>query len=106
MALRSGIEPSELVEQLRGITCCPQWDDGKLVRSGPDAVALVLEKHTGSDNGENNLVTYALQPGLPLKSDTNGNGVIGKAACPDCDGFLVYQEGCEMCPSCGYSRCG
>ena len=106
LALRSGIEPSELVEQLRGITCCPQWDDGKLVRSGPDAVALVLEKHTGSNNEENNFVTYALQPGLPLKSDTNGNGVIGKSACPDCDGFLVYQEGCEMCPSCGYSRCG
>ena len=106
LALRSGIEPGELVEQLRGITCCPQWDDGKLVRSGPDAVALVLEKHTSNNNSEGNVVTYALQPGLPLKSDTNGNGVIGKSACPDCDGFLVYQEGCEMCPSCGYSRCG
>jgi ribonucleoside-diphosphate reductase alpha chain len=106
LALRSGIESSELIEQLRGITCCPQWDDGKLVRSGPDAVALVLEKHASRNHAEKSVAAYALQPGLQLRTESNGNGVIGKSACPDCDGFLVYQEGCDMCPSCGYSRCG
>ena len=106
LVLRSGIESSELIEQLRGITCCPQWDDGKLVRSGPDAVALVLEKHASRNHAEKSVAAYALQPGLQLRTESNGNGVIGKSACPDCDGFLVYQEGCDMCPSCGYSRCG
>ncbi|HAA95714.1 MAG TPA: ribonucleotide-diphosphate reductase subunit alpha, partial [Dehalococcoidia bacterium] len=47
LALRSGIEPNTVIEQLRGITCCPAWDEGTLVRSGPDAVALALERHTG-----------------------------------------------------------
>ena len=28
LALRSGIEKEQIVEQLRGITCCPAWDDG------------------------------------------------------------------------------
>ena len=39
LALRSGIDPSQIVEQLKGITCCPVWDSGVLVRSAADAVA-------------------------------------------------------------------
>ena len=45
LALRSGIDPQHIIEQLRGITCCPAWDSGTLVRSSPDAVALALERH-------------------------------------------------------------
>ena len=106
LALRSGIDCDELVDELRGITCCPQWDDGILVRSGPDAVALVLDRHSEDSDPDKKNPTYALQPGLLLKSEANGNGVIGKSRCPECEGFLVHQEGCEMCPSCGYNRCG
>lgn len=25
--------------------------------------------------------------------------------CPDCGSIMMYQEGCEKCSSCGYSRC-
>jgi hypothetical protein len=25
--------------------------------------------------------------------------------CPDCAGPLVYGEGCNICPVCGYSGC-
>jgi ribonucleoside-diphosphate reductase alpha chain len=25
--------------------------------------------------------------------------------CPDCGGMLVYQEGCLICHSCGYTKC-
>ncbi len=46
LALRAGIETEEVTRQLRGITCCPAWDEGTLVRSGPDAVAIVLERIT------------------------------------------------------------
>ncbi|MFQ5875450.1 MAG: adenosylcobalamin-dependent ribonucleoside-diphosphate reductase, partial [Dehalococcoidia bacterium] len=46
LVLRSGIEPEEVVDQLRGITCCPTWNGGgEMVRSGPDAVALALSRH-------------------------------------------------------------
>lgn len=26
--------------------------------------------------------------------------------CPDCAGPLVFGEGCQLCPICGYSGCG
>lgn len=44
LALRSGIRPDKIIEQLRGITCCPTWDDGVLIRSVPDAIALVMQR--------------------------------------------------------------
>ena len=84
LALRSRIDPRVVIEQLRGLTCCPAWDEGVLVRSGPDAVALALERHVSSDEGQ-------------------GYHVMHK--CPDCNGQVVFQEGCIKCVSCGWSQC-
>ena len=25
--------------------------------------------------------------------------------CPECANLLVYQEGCFVCPGCGYTKC-
>ena len=68
LALRAGIDTGEVTRQLRGITCCPAWDDGTLVRSGPDAVAIVLDNLTGGLDGESNApdgVQLTLPSGLP-----------------------------------------
>ena len=113
LALRSGIAPEQIVEQLTGITCCPAWDDGTLVRSGPDAVALVLSRQTMSppeplllNSSGDREEPYAVQQGLFLKTEANGNGSVKTSRCPDCQGMLVHQEGCEKCLACGYNRCG
>jgi ribonucleoside-diphosphate reductase alpha chain len=45
LALRSGIRASEIVRQLKGITCCPCWDNGTQVHSAPDAVAIAIERY-------------------------------------------------------------
>ena len=45
LALRSGIDPDAITHHLQGITCCPAWDGGTLIRSAPDAMAHALSNH-------------------------------------------------------------
>ena len=113
LALRSGISPQEVIDQLRGITCCPAWDDGTLVRSGPDAVALALERRWNTDQealpapGADAMQLSFIAD--PQHSHGNGNGNAASdyqaRKCPDCNGTLHYQEGCVMCASCGWNKC-
>jgi len=93
LALRSGIDPASLTKQLRAIRCpSVAWEQGRLVLSCADAIASVLEKYVdGREASTNKNIT------------TTGNWT---GQCPDCGSILVYQEGCHICPSCGYTKCG
>jgi len=108
LSLRSGIDPMEVVEQLRGITCCPAWDDGVLVRSTPDAVALALtrcisEEGTTLVSSQSN--GHSTQLGLFSNGSKDGGQLYSSARCPDCGGSMIPQEGCLHCQDCGYNRC-
>ena len=117
MALRSGIDPDQVLEHLSGITCCPVWDGGTLVRSDPDAVALVLSRHLherapadvmpeSSAAGDETAVQTGLFPSSrPGHARTNGRQMPTGARCPECSGFLIHQEGCLRCLDCGYNKC-
>ena len=120
LSLRSGIDPEAVMEQLRGITCCPAWDSGVLVRSAPDAVALSLEhalrqgpprdavqlKLAGSREVEAAWVEmFDSQANAPEVS-AHGNSPNRNNHCPDCNGPLAFQEGCLTCSGCGWTRCG
>ncbi len=114
LALRAGIDPKQVIKHLQGITCCPAWDGGTLVRSAPDALALVLSRHLKLDDDAQPAepAASAVQPGMfspQVGEHTNGvNGGVSLNAnrCPDCSvGSLVYQEGCKRCPECGYNKC-
>ena len=108
LALRSGVDMKEVLDQLRGITCCPAWDSGVLVRSAPDAVALALERHTSAEASQ----PQAASPQLKLfaKSERRVawdiNGYQPRSRCPDCNTPLAYQEGCLLCTACGWNKCG
>ena len=92
LALRSGVDVASVVRQLRGIRCPSiAWEEGKAVLSCADAIASVLEKHIGGET-EPKLEDYGLAKNLA-------------GQCPDCGNLLVYQEGCFICPSCGYTKC-
>ena len=53
---------------LRGITDEPVWDGGTLVRSAPDAVALVLDRHFGPDAGQDQPLKQIAAPDRSVQS--------------------------------------
>jgi len=88
LALRSGVDVEEITEQLRGIGGdTPVFGSGGLIRSVPDAIAKILQKHFGNGKG--------------LKPETD----LSALSCPDCGCGLKTESGCIFCPECGYSRC-
>ncbi len=93
LALRSGVDVASVVRQLRGIRCPSiAWEEGRAVLSCADAIASVLEKHTSGGDNKPKLEDYGLAKNLA-------------GQCPECGNLLVYQEGCFICPSCGYTKC-
>ena len=114
LALRSGIEPATVIEQLRGITCCPAWDEGTLVRSGPDAVALALERHTAGtpsreETGASSEMQLKFTPQIATNGNGNGNGhvkeILNARKCPECNTPVIFEEGCMKCVACGWNKC-
>lgn len=123
LSLRSGVDPKNIVGQLRGITAEPVWDSGRLVRSAPDAVALVLSRHIesvdrlDSDDFSDRERDSTTQLGLfgsasdvetadnpSTRSETSS--FVSGVTCSECSvGILVHQEGCLRCPDCGYNKC-
>ncbi len=108
LALRSGVSVGDVVEQLKGITCCPFWDDGTLVRSGPDAVALALQRYVEGDGvpGHAAESTAVQLQFVPEPMYQNGSAAAPTARkCPECNTPVIYQEGCLKCMSCGWNKC-
>ncbi|MBQ4133570.1 MAG: vitamin B12-dependent ribonucleotide reductase [Desulfovibrionaceae bacterium] len=90
LALRSGINVREIVKQIKGIGGeHPVFQKKGLLLSIPDAIAWVLENRYLSD-----------------QAPVSGGTALGKQTCPDCGSELVFQEGCHLCPTCAYSKCG
>ena len=117
LALRSGIDPDQIVAHLQGITCCPAWDGGTLIRSAPDAMAHTLVNQIHASHREivvpSEDQSTVVQPGLFPSTrrpniPSNGNGqwqAPSGVRCPKCSGRLIPQEGCLNCLDCGYSKC-
>ncbi len=125
LAFRSGIEPEDVVRQLKGISChMPVWyQEGKIL-SCADAVAKAIEWHLRSKEisshvdtemrGETSdghvkreigfLLPTASVVGRPF-SRNESIELLLRGACPECGGSLLFEEGCVKC-LCGYSDCG
>lgn len=89
LALRSGVSVRDIVAQIKGIGGeHPVFREKGLLLSIPDAIAWVLEKRYLKNE--------------PLKTDWD----IEQKRCPECGEKLLFQEGCLLCPACGFSRCG
>ena len=99
LALRSGVSIDSVVKHLKGIRCPSiAWEEGHSILSCPDAIGSVLEKHIKSEDTTTN-------PDRVTDSGGNGHMMNLGGQCPECGGMLVYQEGCHICPACGYTKC-
>jgi ribonucleoside-diphosphate reductase alpha chain len=85
LALRSGVDPKDVISQLKGIGGSePVFTEGGLVQSLPDAIAKVLERHFGETQ--------------------NTSKDLYQIICKVC-GASLPDEKCPTCPNCGWNRC-
>jgi ribonucleoside-diphosphate reductase alpha chain len=102
LALRSGIDVESLVKHLRGIRCPSiAWEQGHAILSCADAIASVLEKYIREKTATREKST---NPNTPSQNPELVKSWAGQ--CPDCGGPLIYQEGCNICLACGFTKCG
>jgi len=109
LALRSGVQPDQIIKQLKGISChLPTWGgNGGKILSCADAVSKAIEWYMENVN--------KMFAGLPGPRENPGAAAAGppravdreiaRGACPDCGSQVEMQEGCLKCRSCGFSEC-
>ncbi|MFC1634815.1 vitamin B12-dependent ribonucleotide reductase [Planctomycetota bacterium] len=90
-ALRCGVDPRVLIEQLKNIRCLSTIARRKEnkdidVLSCPDAIARAIEEAMGEDCE-------------PAKISAFNR-------CPDCSHPLRREAGCDVCDECGSTKCG
>ncbi len=109
LALRSGIEPREIVKQLKGISGpTPVWDgQGGQILSTPDAIGKVLEHYI--ENREQFRTIPSPKTAAPLSPDSEETAAHGKpvtsVTCPECGTTVEHVSGCVVCYNCGWSKC-
>ena len=107
VGIRSGIDPREIIQQLKGIRCPSTIrQPGLGVTSCPDAIAKALEKAIRAKNG-GDLPTPPAPP-APARPAAPISPAQAKLAkyCPECGAKLEHEGGCVTCRDCGYSKCG
>ena len=90
-AIRSGVDPHILIEQLKGIRCLSTISSRKTnkeidVLSCPDAIARAIEEAMGGSD--------------------KPKAIFSTNKCPDCSFPLRRDSGCNVCDNCGYTKCG
>ncbi len=116
LALRGGIKASEIVSQMRGISChLPTGFGSNKVLSCSDAMAQAMEwylrfKHS---TGTSRVILGPHAADGPMLGEspdglalTMAGDIFKRGACPDCGGTVEHADGCVLCRGCGYSECG
>jgi ribonucleoside-diphosphate reductase alpha chain len=120
--LRTGVSPTDVIDQIINIVDVPVWDRGQQILSVPDAIAKVLLEHASSPPkgtlapSVDPIQTALLESpksrdvGMPQTSASMSSALpkteFVTESCPECFApRMAYEEGCVKCYTCGYSKC-
>lgn len=115
---RRGGDISFVVEELKAVfdPRGGSWVNGRYVPSLLAAIGEVIERHLiaigflPDPAQERAELEHMVARKVANLADGQGNGDAGGrklAHCPKCNSpSLIRQEGCDLCTSCGYSKCG
>lgn len=116
LAMRSGIDPYQIVKQLKGIRCPnpkmgPVGMSEEAVLSCPDGIGKALERYLegkppsiGEELTTSPSLDYYSNEMMDQEEQESSEGMV-VGVCPDCGNPLIYQDGCSVCHSCYYSKC-
>jgi len=118
LGFKHGMQISEIVEELRGISCHQTLLGKKKILSCADAVAQILVAYTVKSDpkpeeppvkvvtDESSIFHHdqvMAEVEEIMKQETDKSSATG--ACPDCGGPIAHEAGCLLCHSCGWSKC-
>jgi len=107
LALRSGIDPDSIINQLKGISGPnPTWEDGQLILSTPDAIGRALENfiHGDDSSPKEKKAKFEIANNQEETNHTKENKQ--GMECVECNSYGVVNEGgCLVCKDCGWSKC-
>lgn len=113
IALRSGMDVKEIIEQLKGIRChstLRQKATNKNIKvlSCPDAIGKALERAMNTCvDVENSINDFAYTVDEDLDDImVPGEAIENDSICPECGSILEHEGGCNICRNCGFSKCG
>jgi ribonucleoside-diphosphate reductase alpha chain len=112
---RRGGDVSFVVEELKAVfdPRGGQWMDGRYVPSLLAAIGNVIEHHLvdiGFIKGREDIAARAREVAREKTAAQGAGGSSSRAAalnqCPKCgEAGMIRQEGCDLCLSCGHSKC-
>jgi ribonucleoside-diphosphate reductase alpha chain len=107
LALRSGVDPQEIVNELKGISGpSPVWENGELVLSTPDAIGRAMERHLQRRQKDGGFRPAAeAEAAIPPPREGQVRGTRSMVTCPECGASVVHEGSCLSCKHCGWSKC-
>jgi len=106
LALRSNIEPEELVKHLKGISChSPAWANGGKISSCSDAISKSIERYTERGSRKNGNGSHPKIENVDEPQNGKKEKMLFCGACPDCGGAVEHAGGCAVCRDCGFTKC-
>lgn len=115
LALRGGIPLSEIIEQTKSVRPCLAYvnrtktkGDTSPGTSCPSALGIALEEL--NNKIQNRCFSDCVKQSKKVTKSPKIKNVVEtqdkwKPKCPECGAEIVFEGGCNVCKSCGWSKC-